>query len=82
MKCIFSLNANAAILSATTSNVSTGLPFEMDFDFTFFLIEDEIGKFQVCKNRLYPCPLHYYSLHPYFFIVILSGGVTEILSIY
>ena len=37
-----------AILSATTSNVSTGLPFEMDFDFTFFLIEDEIGEFLVC----------------------------------
>ena len=31
------------ILSATTSNVSTGLPFKVDFDFTFFLIKDEIG---------------------------------------
>jgi hypothetical protein len=29
--------------------VSTGLPFEVDFDFTFFLIEDEIG---TSKNRL------------------------------
>ena len=31
------------ILLATTSNVSTGLPFKVDFDFTFFLIKDEIG---------------------------------------
>ena len=28
----------------TTSNVSTGLAFKVDVDFTFFLIEEEIGE--------------------------------------
>lgn len=32
------------VFSATTSNVSIGLAFEVDVDFTFFLIEDEIGE--------------------------------------
>lgn len=32
------------VFSATTSNVSIGLAFEVDVDFTFFLIEEEIGE--------------------------------------
>jgi len=32
------------VFSATTSNVSTGLAFKVDVDFTFFLIEEEIGE--------------------------------------
>ncbi|KAL7537553.1 hypothetical protein ACHAXR_010241 [Thalassiosira sp. AJA248-18] len=32
------------VFSATTSNVSIGLAFQVDVDFTFFLIKDEIGK--------------------------------------
>eukprot|EP00579_Thalassiosira_antarctica_P019177 CAMPEP_0201953888 /NCGR_PEP_ID=MMETSP0904-20121228/2060_1 /ASSEMBLY_ACC=CAM_ASM_000553 /TAXON_ID=420261 /ORGANISM="Thalassiosira antarctica, Strain CCMP982" /LENGTH=314 /DNA_ID=CAMNT_0048497817 /DNA_START=139 /DNA_END=1083 /DNA_ORIENTATION=+ len=32
------------VFSATTSNVSTGLAFKVDVDFSFFLIEEEIGE--------------------------------------
>mmetsp|Transcript_10688 Transcript_10688/g.17417 ORF Transcript_10688/g.17417 Transcript_10688/m.17417 type:complete len:315 (+) Transcript_10688:69-1013(+) len=32
------------VFSATTSNSSIGLSFQVDVDFTFFLIEDEIGE--------------------------------------
>jgi len=31
------------VFSATNSNISIGLAFEIDVDFTFFLIKDEIG---------------------------------------
>lgn len=32
------------VFSATSSNASIGLAFEVDVDFTFFLLEDEIGE--------------------------------------
>lgn len=38
-----SLNS-LAVFSATTSNVSIGLAFEVDVDFTFFLVREEIGQ--------------------------------------
>ncbi len=44
------------VLSATTSNISTGLPFEVDFDFTYFLIEDEIGTSSHTITKEVPFP--------------------------
>lgn len=41
------------VFSATTSNVSIGLAFNVDVDFTFFLIEEEIGQVHLEQARNY-----------------------------
>jgi hypothetical protein len=71
----FCLETLMHVLLATTSNISTGLPFEVDFDFTYFLIEDEIG---TSSHTLLPrifhfpkkSPVEIRSDHKFFFLPI------------
>ena len=42
--CLTNIHFRLESLIATTSNSSIGLAFNVDVDFTFFLIESEIGE--------------------------------------